>query len=82
MLSHFSRVRLSATLWTVACQAPQSMGFSRQDYWSALILGIFLTQGLNPVSLASPVLAGGFFTTSTAWESYIHLPNEYLCVCK
>ena len=26
-----------ATLWTVACQAPQSMGFSRQEYWSALL---------------------------------------------
>ena len=27
---------LAATLWTVACQAPQSVGFSRQEYWSAL----------------------------------------------
>ena len=36
MLSHFSRVRLSVTLWTVACQAPLSMGFSRQEYWSGL----------------------------------------------
>ena len=32
MLSHFSRVRLFVTLWTVACQAPLSMGFSRQKY--------------------------------------------------
>ena len=31
-----SRVRLSATTWTVAYQAPQSMGFSRQQYWSGL----------------------------------------------
>ena len=36
MLSHFSRVRLFATLWTVACQAPLSMGFSRREYWSGL----------------------------------------------
>ena len=36
MLSHFSRVRLFAALWTVACQAPLSMGFSRQEYWSEL----------------------------------------------
>ena len=36
MLSHFSRVRLFATPWTVAHQAPLSMGFSRQEYWSAL----------------------------------------------
>ena len=33
LLSH---VRLFATLWTVACQAPPSMGFSRQEYWSGL----------------------------------------------
>ena len=31
-----SRVRLFATPWTVACQAPLSMGFSRQEYWSGL----------------------------------------------
>ena len=37
MLSHcFSCVLLCATLWTVGCQAPQSMGFSRQEYWSGL----------------------------------------------
>ena len=36
MLSSFSRVRLFATPWTVACQAPLSMGFSRQEYWSGL----------------------------------------------
>ena len=36
MLSHFSCVRLSATLWTMACQAPLSMGFSRQESWSWL----------------------------------------------
>ena len=36
MLSHFTHARLSATPWTVAYQAPPSMGFSRQDYWSGL----------------------------------------------
>jgi len=36
LLSHFSRVRLSATPWTLACQAPLSMGFSRQEYWRGL----------------------------------------------
>ena len=35
-LSHFSCVWLFVTLWTVACQAPLSMGFSRQEYWSGL----------------------------------------------
>ena len=33
MLSHSSHVQLFMTLWTIACQAPLSMGFSRQEYW-------------------------------------------------
>ena len=36
LLSHFSRVRLCATPWTVTCQAPLSMRFSKQEYWSRL----------------------------------------------
>ena len=45
MLSCLSHVRLFATLWTVAPQAPLSMGFSRQEYWSGLpIYRVFLTQ--------------------------------------
>ena len=36
VLSHVSRVHLFVTLWTIACQAPLSMGFSRQKYWSRL----------------------------------------------
>ena len=50
MLSHFSHFQLCATLWTTAHQAPLSMGFSRQGYWSgchALLQGIFMTQGSN-----------------------------------
>ena len=44
-----SRIRLFATPWTVAYQAPLSMGFSRQEYWSGLLLQeIFPTQGSNP----------------------------------
>ena len=38
LLSRFSRVRLCATPWTAAYQAPPSMGFSRQEYWSGLPL--------------------------------------------
>ena len=37
MLNCFSHVRLCVTLWTAACQAPLSMGFSRQKYWSRLL---------------------------------------------
>ena len=52
VLSRFSYVRLFATLWTTACQAPLSMELSRQEYWSgsgchALLQGIFRTQGSN-----------------------------------
>ena len=36
VLSHFRHVQLFATLWTIASQTPQSMGFSRQEYWSEL----------------------------------------------
>ena len=36
LLSYFSRVRLFATPWTVAYQAPPSLGFSRHEYWSGL----------------------------------------------
>ena len=46
-----SRVRLFATPWTVPYQAPPSMGFSRQEFWSGLPFpssGIFPTQGSNP----------------------------------
>ena len=56
-----SRVQLFATPWTVAHQAPLSMGFPRQENWSGCHL---LLQGSFPMSLASPALAGGFFTTA------------------
>ena len=36
LLSHFNRVRLCATPWTAACQAPPPMGFSRQEYWNGV----------------------------------------------
>ena len=48
------------------------MEFSRQESWSGLPLltpGDLLDPGIKPKSLASPALAGGFFTTSTAWEA-------------
>ena len=68
MLSHFSCVQVFATLWTVAHQAPPSMGFSRQEYWSGLPFpppGDLPEPGIEPASLPPPALAGGFFTTST-----------------
>ena len=53
----------SVTPWTVAHQAPLSMGFSRQEYWSGLPFpspGGLPDAGIAPASLGSPVLAGGF----------------------
>ena len=73
MLSGFSHVQLFATPWTVACQAPLSMGFSRQDYWSGLPCpppGDLPDPGIEPASLMSLALAGGFFTTREAWEAW------------
>ena len=67
-----SCVLLFVTPWTVAHQAPLSMGFSRQEYWSGLPCpppGHLPDPGIEPVSLMSPALAGEFFTTSTAWEA-------------
>ena len=48
VLSCFSHVWLFVTPWTVACQAPLSMGFSRQEYCYFLLQGIFPTQESNP----------------------------------
>ena len=74
VLSRFSRVQLFATLWTVARQAPLSIGFSRQEYWSELPFpspGDLPNPGIEPVSLRPPALAwaGRFFTTSAIWEA-------------
>ena len=62
----------SETLWTVACQVPLSVGFSRQEYWSELSWpppGDLPDSGTEPASLMSPALAGRFFTTSATWEA-------------
>ena len=72
MLSHFSHVQLFVTLWILARQPPLSMGFSRQEYWSGFpfpSLEDLPEPGIEPTSLTSPALAGGFFTTSATWET-------------
>ena len=68
-----SRVRLFVTPWTVACQAPLSMEFSRQEDWSELPFpspGDLPNAGIKP---ASPELADGFFTQRTPSQ---HLPHK------
>ena len=76
MLSHFSHVWLFVTPWTVAHQAPLSMGFSRQEYVSGLPCpppGDLPDPGIKPAFLKSPALVGIFFffflTVSTIWEA-------------
>ena len=67
MLSHFSHVQLFATPLTIAHQAPLSMGFSKQGYWSGSpfpTLGDLPSPGIEPESLMSPALAGGFLPTA------------------
>ena len=72
VLNHFSHVWLFVTLWTVAPQAPPSMGFSRQEYWNGLPCpppGDLPDPGIEHASLTSPALAGRLFTTSDTWEA-------------
>ena len=74
VLHHFSRIRLFASIWTVAHQAALSMGFSilqvRILEWVACPpSGDLPDPGIEPVSLMSLALAGGFFTTSATWEA-------------
>ena len=68
MLSCFSRVWLFVIPWTVARQAPLSMGFSGQEHWSGLPCpppGDLPDPGVKPASLVSPALAGA------AWEAHV-----------
>ena len=70
-----SYIRLFETPWTAAHQAPLSVEFSRQEYWSGFP---FPTPGDLPdpeiklASLASPALAGRFFTTLPPGEVFLH----------
>ena len=76
VLSHFSCVRLFAIPWTVAQQAPLSMGSSRQEYWSGLPCpppGDLPDPGIKPMSPVSPALGNGLFTISITREA----PNEH-----
>ena len=59
-------------------QASLSMGFSREEYWSELSCPCpsdLPNLVIEPVSLASPALAGRFFTTSSTWEALVDIAN-------
>ena len=69
LLSPFSRVN-SVRPHSLQLQAPLSVGFCRQEYWSGLPFpspGDLPYPGIEPVSLTSPALAGRFFTTTHTW---------------
>ena len=71
---------------TVVCQAPLSMGFSRQEYWSGLPFpppGDPPHPGIEPLSPESSALAGSFFTTEPPGKSYyLILPLKWLTAIK
>ena len=62
-LSLLSHLQLFATPWTVACQAPPSMGFSRQEYWSG-------------VPLPSPILICIIYIIGKKQQCYFHCESE------
>ena len=78
-----SCLRLFVTAWSVACQDPLSMGFSRQEYWSGLPCpppGDLPDPGIEPASPASPALAGGFFTTSAEALIDVYIQLSHIVV--
>ena len=71
----FSCVWLFATLWTVAHQAPLSIGFSRQEYWSGLpccTLGELPDSGIKTASPAPPALQMDYLLLSHRGSPYVH----------
>ena len=67
-----SHVQLLVIPQTVAHQVLQSMGFSRQEYWSGVPFpppGDLPDPGIKPSRCVSPALASGFFTNCATWEA-------------
>ena len=72
-----SCIQLFASPWTIAHQAPLSMGFFRQEYWSGchfLLQGIFPTQGLNPCLLCT---ARWILYHWVTWEAHLTIRSIY-----
>ena len=70
-----------ATLWTVVCQAPLSMGFSWQEFWSGLPFppsGDLLDAGTEPASLKSSALTCGFLVLNFDFLFFLFLFNDFL----
>ena len=79
-----SHVLLFATPWTIARQAPLSVGFPRQECWNGLPLspmGDHPYWGIEPASPASPTLAGRFFTTEPPGKPMQNMTTPIKCSC-
>ena len=76
-----SHVQLSATPGTVAHQAPLSMGFSQQEYWSGVPfppLGDLPDPGIKFMSPVAPALTGGFFTAEPPGKpKHQHIRSQF-----
>ena len=71
----------SVTPLTVACQVPLFIEFSRQKYWRKMPCptpGNLSDLGIEPGALASPTLAGRFFTTLLPWEAETYVTRSIL----
>ena len=76
VLHHFSYVQLFVTLWTVALLTLLSIGFSKPESWRGLPCpppGDLLNREIEPISVISSALAGGFSTTSATWEEILEI---------
>ena len=85
VLSHFSCVQLFAAPWAVVHQAPLSMEFSRQEYYSGLQcppLGDFPYPGIEPVSLKFPALVDRFVATGATWEAPYSSSSPHFIPCR
>ena len=84
-MKSLSRVQLFATPWTAAYQAPLSMGFSRQEYWSELSFPSpeeLPNPGIEPASLISPALSGRFFITTVIPKAHVKKDKHPLILFK
>ena len=81
LLSCFSHVQLFVTPWIVACQAPLSMGFPQQEYWSRLPCpppGHLPEPGIKPTS---PVSQVDFIPAEPSGKPKYVCVYIYVCVC-
>ena len=79
VLSRFSHIGLFAALWTIARQAPLSMGFSRQEYWSGMPCpppGDFSHPGIKPTFPVTPAVQVDSLPAKPLGK-----PKWYFCCC-